>query len=286
MFVWCLASGVLLAAITGCIEQRTVQKTPVELKTQAKSDFVEAWDEPLTLLLLGSDARSENPAGLSDSIIVIRFDPQSGRSVMVSIPRDSRVAIPGRGYGKLNAAMSYGGPKLTAKTIEDLLGIKIDHHTVITFFGFSRIVNSLGGVDVELSEAIKDPWAGADLPAGSRHLDGQQALAFARSRHIPDGDFARMGHQQDLLIGLWQGLSSQTLDLRRFFEIMTTIDGNSSCTIASPRLLLLARAVNNADPGSCSRLVIRGRIQNIDGTSFVIPDPGLIDEARRLLERL
>lgn len=276
---------VIIALCCGC--RKTSSPTQlIELASAKNSLFVQELDSPATVLLLGSDSRSENTAGLSDVIIVAKIDPGTGRSILVSIPRDSRVTIPGHGTDKLNAAMVYGGPQLTAKTVEELLGIEIDYYAVTTFYGFSRMVNSLGGVEVELSQAVNDPWAGANLPAGKQRLNGQSALALARSRHNPDGDFARMKHQQDILLSIWREHKKDNGKLEVLFSIASRIDGNIATIVKPTKLLVLARAALKMNPDDCKNFVLRGPLQNINAVSYVIIDNDLLKQAKRALAEL
>jgi LCP family protein required for cell wall assembly len=116
----------------------------------------------------------------SDSIMLLHTG--SGKPVLVSIPRDSYVDIPGKGWNKINAALS-GGPTLLIKTIEAATGLQINHYMGIGFGGLVDVVNSVGGVRVCLPTALKDSDSGLNLPAGCSNLSGPQALAFVRDRH-------------------------------------------------------------------------------------------------------
>ncbi len=135
----------------------------------------------------------------SDTIMLIRFDPQGESATVVSIPRDAWVPIPGKGTMKINAAYSLGGAPLLIATVERLTGIRIDHFMVIDFAGFRSLVDALGGVDVDVATATTD-LGGVHFTAGVNHLDGVRALAYVRQRYgLPDGDLDRVRRQQNLL---------------------------------------------------------------------------------------
>ena len=166
---------------------------------------------PQTILVIGSDARwaDHNAKGSarSDTLILVRLDPNQSATAVMSIPRDLKVAIPGYGSDKINAAYSIGGPKLTLKTVRDLLGIKINHIVELNFDGFTRAVNRLGCVYVDVdhryfhSNAGLPPslqYAEIDILPGYQMLCGQKALDFVRFRHA-DSDFVRSARQQDFL---------------------------------------------------------------------------------------
>ncbi|MEI6697715.1 MAG: LCP family protein [Mycobacteriaceae bacterium] len=166
-------------------------------------------------LLVGSDSREDlspqQQAELStggdlgssrtDTILLVHI-PHVGSSqpaTMVSIPRDSYVDIPGYGSDKINAAFAEGGPALLAETVELATGIRLDHYAEIGFGGFGAIVDALGGIEVCPPEAITDPLAGIDLPAGCQTLDGRNALGYVRSRATPRADLDRMLHQREFM---------------------------------------------------------------------------------------
>lgn len=137
----------------------------------------------------------------SDTIILVHI-PRSGRTTVVSLPRDSFVPIPGQGRDKLNAAFSAGGPPLLVRTVESATGLHIDHFAKVGFGGFAGLVDALGGVDMCLPEPMTDPLAGIDLPAGCQHLNGPQALGFVRSRATARADLDRMNDQRLFLSAL------------------------------------------------------------------------------------
>lgn len=172
-------------------------------------------------LLVGSDSRSgltseqeqelatggEVGSERTDTIILVHM-PESGAATLISLPRDSYVSIPGYGKDKLNAAFSFGGPKLLVQTVESATGVRIDHYAQIGFGGFADIVDSVGGIDMCLDEAIDDPLAGLQLPAGCQHLSGAEALGFVRTRATPRADLDRMLNQRKFLSALLKKAAS------------------------------------------------------------------------------
>jgi len=235
---------------------------------------------PFNVLLLGSDSRNESIEGRSDSIMIIHVNPQEHSAFIISFPRDSKVSIPGHGTNKINAAMSYGGPSLTAKTIENLTGIKIDYIATTTFLGFARMINNLGGVHITLEESIKDPWAGANLKAGSQILTGEQALAFSRARHIPNGDFARAGHQQDVVAAVFEQerAKQQPQDILKLINIFMN---DCETNLTYPEIFRLISIAFNIDPQKVNKKVLEGSTGTVGGASYVILDQkDLIDTFR------
>jgi polyisoprenyl-teichoic acid--peptidoglycan teichoic acid transferase len=158
---------------------------------------------PIFILALGSDARPGQRIDRerSDSIHIIGLNPGKRRASILGFPRDSYVSIPGHGTNKINAAMSAGGPKLTIQTIEHLTGIHINFYVLTSFDGLRSIVDAIGGVTVNVPIAMHDRFSGANFSPGPTHMNGHQALAFARDRHdFPRGDIDRSGNQGRLML--------------------------------------------------------------------------------------
>ncbi|MGH2572780.1 MAG: LCP family protein, partial [Actinomycetota bacterium] len=155
--------------------------------------------EACTFLVLGNDSRTGLAGHRADTIILVQVDGAKDRTVVLSIPRDLRVEIPGHGLNKINTALSHG-PNVMVKTVESITGLSVNHYVEVSFVGFQHMVNVLGGVPICVSRSMFDSKAGLRLPrAGCYNLDGGEALAFVRARSqesdlIPD--FSRISRQQ------------------------------------------------------------------------------------------
>jgi polyisoprenyl-teichoic acid--peptidoglycan teichoic acid transferase len=211
--------------------------------------------KPQTILVLGSDRRfqdikQDNPAR-SDTMMLVRLDPSKEATAVLSIPRDLKVDIPGRGTDKINAAYSFGGPALAVKTVRGLLGIPINHVVNVNFGGFQRAVNRLGCVYTDVDRRYYHSNAGLppsqqyseiNIPAGYQKLCGSKALEYVRFRH-EDDDLVRSARQQDFLrqakdqIGLGR-LFGDRKELLKIFGRYTDTDLHSNSAIL--RLLKLA----------------------------------------------
>lgn len=156
-------------------------------------------------LLLGSDARDDEIKSRCDSIIFVSTDARNKRLVLLSIPRDTLVDIPGYGEERINATMIYGGPDLAAQVVSDLIGQPIDYYVVTNYKGFIRLVDALGGVTLEVDKNMNhdDPEKGGRftirLKKGLQHLDGEKALMYVRYRGDVFGDINRVERQQRFL---------------------------------------------------------------------------------------
>ena len=165
------------------------------------------------ILLLGSDTRTGADAALvsgsrADTIMLMHI-PADGKGVyIISIMRDTWVDIPGYGTAKVNAALNYGGVSLQVATIENLVGVKIDHVAEIEFEGFKSLVNAIGGVDVQVPFAFtSNVWT---FTPGLMHLNGSGALSFVRERYsFADGDYQRVRNQRAFLRGLYNTMKAK-----------------------------------------------------------------------------
>ena len=161
-----------------------------------------------TFVILGSDKRAWIPGSetLSDSMILVHLDPPRNLISIMSVPRDLAVTIPGyAGTQKINAAFALGGPALSIRTVEQTLGIPINHYVDVGFEGFFTIVQRLGGLYTQVDRRYFNPlgtgYSPIDLQPGYQVLNGNQALSFARFRHT-DTDIVRAARQQQIIIDL------------------------------------------------------------------------------------
>lgn len=190
-----------------------------------------------TWLVVGSDSRQglsteqqqtlttggDVGNGRTDTILLVHV-PSFGsgaRATMVSIPRDSYVAIPGYGRDKINTAFALGGAALLAQTVEQATGLRLDHFVEVGFSGFAALVDALGGVTLCPAAPISDPLAGIDLPASCQRLDGRSALGYVRTRATPRADLDRMVNQRRFMSALLRRISSPAvwLDPWRWYSV-------------------------------------------------------------------
>ena len=200
------------------------------------------WDkkERINILLIGVDKRPEDEYGRTDTMIVASIDPATKTVGIMSLPRDLKVKIPGYNDDKLNAAFVYGdmdhypggGAGLLKRTIYVNFGINIHYFAEVDFNGFEKIVDTFGGVTVDAPYPIKDDeyptvnngYQAIYFSAGLHHLNGQQALWFARTRHA-DNDLGREARQQQVILGLRQQALSRDL-VGKFWQLADVL-GNS-----------------------------------------------------------
>jgi LCP family protein required for cell wall assembly len=188
--------------------------------------------------------------GRSDTIMILHIPAGGGRPVLISVPRDSYVNIPGYGMNKINAAFSFGGPALLAKTIQSDTGLYINHFMDIGFGGFVNVVNAVGGVRMCLPSAIDDQASGLNLNAGCQVLTGGQALAWVRDRHsFATQDLQREQDQRLFLAALLKKMTSAGVILNPFDSLPAASGVASNLTVDQAtqlyQLLSAARALRN-----------------------------------------
>jgi LCP family protein required for cell wall assembly len=173
----------------------------------------------------------------SDSIMLLHLG--SGRPVLISIPRDSYVDIPGHGWNKINAALAYGGASLLIQTVENVTGLKINHYMGIGFGGLVAVVNKIGGVRICLKTALNDSDSGVHLAAGCHNLNGDQALAFVRDRHsFATEDLQRIQDQRAFLSALLKKATSPGVYLNPFTALPFGSTAASSMSVDTGTSLL------------------------------------------------
>jgi LCP family protein required for cell wall assembly len=189
-------------------------------------------EKACTFLILGSDSRqgltgsfgtSTDVIGQrADTILLVQVDAARGRTIVLSIPRDLRVEIPGHGQNKINTAFQYG-PDVMVRTVRRLTGLRINHYVQVNFIGFQKLVNALGGAPICIDKAMVDTLSGLRLPhAGCYNLKGAQALAFVRARHIEGDlipDFSRISRQQQFI----RAVIGKTLSLGSVFKLPSLV---------------------------------------------------------------
>jgi LCP family protein required for cell wall assembly len=227
----------------------------------------------ITILAIGSDARpGQNPLRLrADSIHVIFLHPRKGNAVVVGIPRDSWVSIPGRGSNKINAAMSSGGPASMVQTVERNFGARIDYWAVTSFWGITRMVETVGGLRVRIPFRMKDRASGSNFYPGLKRLRGPQVLAFARDRKsVPGGDFGRQENGGRVLVAaLVQFQKEFRKNPGRLLTWIAAGVRNMDTDLPVDELVDLAFAARRIRFRHVRNVVLPGGIANVGGLSVV-----------------
>ncbi|ASC73000.1 Putative transcriptional regulator YvhJ [Halomicronema hongdechloris C2206] len=241
-------------------------------------------ERPVNLLVMGidevPDAAANSPArfsGRTDTLLLVRVNPDEQRASIMSIPRDTRVEIPAVGLNKINHANVVGGPELVARTISYNLGpIAIDRYVRINTSAFRELVDLVGGVDVFVPKRMvyQDRSQGLtiNLQPGWQTLNGDQAEQFARFRQDAQGDIGRVQRQQMLLKALRQRLTSPTV-IPRLPQAIRIAQRHVDTNLTLEEMLALANFVLTLEPEQLQMVMLPGHFSNGDyNASYWIPD--------------
>ncbi|WP_207706882.1 LCP family protein [Alkaliphilus pronyensis] len=230
-------------------------------------------DMPFILLLNGISARKQlDDGGRSDTIMLALIDAPQKKVTLISIPRDSYVEIPEYGMKKINAAYPIGGSKLLEETLENWLAIDIHGFVSIDFDGFIKLVDLIGGIEVEVTRYMEydDPTDGTNirLSPGRQTLEGKKALDYVRFRHSNDGnhasDYDRMKRQQEALGGLVDKVSSFK-SLTKLNSMMDIMGNNVKTTLTPKEIQDLIKAFAAFSTEDLEKTSIQGEGYYING---------------------
>jgi LCP family protein required for cell wall assembly len=242
------------------------------------------------ILVLGADAGSKSRQGTqgrSDTIILIRTDPDNHKIALLSIPRDLRVEIPRHGTQKINAAYAFGGPTLAVKTVERVTGLRMNHVVVVDFSTFGEVVDALGGVTINvphpiLSNKFECPrhtqaqcarWPGWRFRKGPQEMNGRTALIYSRIRENKldpsESDFTRGERQQAVI----QAMADETTSFSTFLKapfIGDDLVRPLATDLSAGQILQLGWVKRRTPSSGWLRCRLGGTIANIGGASYVI----------------
>lgn len=237
--------------------------------------------DAINILLLGTDARPGERISRTDAIILVHLNPRMNRVSMLSVPRDLTVDVPGFGSNKVNAAYAIGeqqlgagyGPSLAKATVSQLVGVPVHNVVVVNFDGFQHIVDTLGGISIDVPQPIDDPYFPVDeyagdvrtmpvkFSSGPQVMDGRTALMYARTRHA-DNDFGRNQRQQQVLMAIFDAIRAKGL-----LSQLTSIDDYTAALrdairtdLSHSQLLWLAQVGSQLDAGAIQRYAINSRM--------------------------
>lgn len=252
-------------------------------------DAVEDLPGRMNFLLMGIDAREGETRTRTDSLILVSVDKEKNRIAMISLPRDTRVDIPGHGTDKINAANVYGGPELVMETVSNLTGVKIDNYLMTNVRGFRDIVDALGGVTIDVEKRMYhyDPYdepdlQRIDLQPGVQLLDGNKALQYVRFRSDALGDVSRTARQQKFLKALAQEMM-QPSTITKIPKLVPTINKFLDTNLGISDMITLAQAAKNLNNVEIVTQTMPGKFLNMNGISYWSVEP---DQAKMVAESI
>ena len=236
------------------------------------------------VLLMGVDRRADD-VGRSDTLMLAAVDEEDERATLLSIPRDTRIEVGSYGYDKINHAYAFGGHEMTLAAVEKLVGVPVTHYILIDTSAFERIVDAVGGVDIDVEKRMhyEDPWDDdgglvIDLQPSMQHMNGAQAIQYVRYRD-GEGDIGRIARQQHFMRALLtQILSPQVLP--RIAAVIDEVKNAIETDLTTRQLLTLANRLKDIERGGVSMQMVAGVPAYLGDISYWIPD---LIETRRAL---
>jgi polyisoprenyl-teichoic acid--peptidoglycan teichoic acid transferase len=244
----------------------------------AHAEFAPVLDgsEPIFVLVIGSDARPDQPveSQRADSLHILAINPARHKATIVGIPRDALVDIPDHGQNKINAALFFGGPELVVETTELLTDITFDYWAMTGFAGFDAMIDGIDGLVVDVPFAMDDVKSRAFFEPGVQRLSGRDALAFARNRHdLPAGDFGRSENQGLLMASsLTQFKKEYTKDPSRLLIWVGSFLSNVQTSLPLDELMTLAFTGTAINQKKVVNAVLPGGTGMVGGLSVVTLD--------------
>ncbi len=259
-----------------------------------------AWalDRPMTILVMGIDRRQgEEGPWRTDTMILVRVDPVSKTAAMISIPRDLYVLLPDYGRGahfeRINTANVYGdlfdypggGPALAKRTVYRNFGIRVDRYVIVDFDGFRKIIDMIGGIEIDVPRTIVDTqyptedygYTTVRFEAGLQRMDGERALQYARTRKSTS-DFDRAKRQQQVIMAVRDKVLSldilSSLTPRNAVNMINTLGNSVQTDLTLEELLALAQIAQEIEGEDISQVVIDANYvipRTIDGADVLVP---------------
>ena len=230
----------------------------------------------INILVLGADER-EDDVGRSDTTFVATIDTDAKKVTMLSIPRDTRVRIPGHGWDKINHAYAFGGSKLSKTSVENLLGVKIDYTVVVNINGFIRMIDAIGGVTIDIDKRMQyaDPYDDngglyINLQPGVQKLNGKTAIEYVRYRD-DEGDIGRVARQQKFLKALLQEFTKPQL-ITKLPELVKQFSTALRTDMPRNEMLKLIPTVSDAAKSGLATEWVSGTPIWIQDVSYWLPD--------------
>ncbi|UZD73745.1 LCP family protein [Bacillus siamensis] len=269
-------------------------------KSKLRDEVIDMKKKPFSILFMGiENYATSGKGGRSDSLIVVTLDPRNKTMKMLSIPRDTRVTLAGDTTGKktkINSAFAKGGADETVATVEDLLDIPIDKYVTVDFNGFKDVIDEVGGVNVkvpfdfdEMSDVSKKKRI--YFKKGNMHLNGEQALAYARMRKQDKrGDFGRNDRQKQILNALIDQMSKAG-NIAKIDKIAETASNNVQTNIRITEGLALQQIYSGFTSKKIDTLTITGSDLYLGGTAttrgtyYFQPDPANLEKVRQTLQK-
>jgi len=236
------------------------------------------------IMIMGVDSR-EDDVGRSDTLMVATIDPKKDQASLLSIPRDTRVKIKNHGFDKINHAYAFGGHELTKDTVENFLGVTLDHYIIIDTHAFQRIIDTIGGIDIDVEKRMyyEDPWDDdgglvINLQPGMQHMDGKTAITYVRYRD-EEGDLGRIQRQQKFMKAIFDKIASPSI-IMKIPSIIKEVSNSIKTDMSIRQMIEFAGTIKESQKNGLKTDMVPGKPLYIDEISYWIPN---IKELRQTL---
>ncbi len=272
---WLLMLAVFLTAALGGAYFASNSLTEKPLEKKQSEELLTAKDKA-TIMIMGVDERDDD-VGRSDTLMIASIDPKTNQASLLSVPRDTRVKIKGHGFDKVNAAYAYGKERLSQDTVENLLGVNIDHYIIINTKSFKKIIDAIGGIDIDVPKRMhyEDPWDDdggliIDFQPGMQHMDGAKAVTYVRYRD-EEGDLGRIRRQQDFVRACMEKIVSPAI-IPKLPSVIKEVMGSIETDLSFRQLLEFAGTLKESKNNGLKTDMVPGKPLYIEGISYWIPD--------------
>ncbi|HEX6922495.1 MAG TPA: LCP family protein [Bacillales bacterium] len=240
--------------------------------------------DPISILLMGVDQR-KNDVGRSDTLIVLTLNPADKTMQMVSIPRDTRTLIVGKGYkDKINHAYAFGGVEMSINTVEHFLNLDLDYYIKMDMQGLVELVDAIGGITLYNDDSWHDPGyykKGYFYHEGTLHLNGPQAIGYVRMRYLPGGDFTRNEHQREVIEAVVDKAASFS-SITRYQDILNAISDHIQTNISFEEMKYIALNYREARK-NVKTYEVKGNGTKIDGIYYLVVDEEERQKVRNMI---
>ncbi|NIK11810.1 LCP family protein [Alkalibacillus almallahensis] len=260
-------------------------------KSEKRDEAVDISKDPFSILVMGLENYQEDDPGRTDTLILLTYDPEDQSVKMVSIPRDTRVDFAGMDRtDKINHAYAYGDKEMTIDTVSKFLDIPVDYYATVDFNAFTRTVNVLGGLTVDVpfdfeQKSMAPNSYMIDFQEGEQHLNGEEALAFVRMRkEDPRGDLGRIDRQQEFL----NSLADEAMSLKSIFkskELANVVGEEVTTNVRIREGIQMLTNLNNFDSSNIDSLTLETYNERIGGISYQIPVQESLTEVKQSLKQ-
>lgn len=227
--------------------------------------------ERINILFLGADARSSQNQGYTDSINILSIDKKTKEVSLLSIPRDTRVQITGRGVDKINSAYAYGDINTTIDTVENFLKVRIDYYVLVDFSDFKELVDSLGGITMNVEPHISAVRPELHGKTGVSKLTGEEALIYVRFRQDSESEGGRMKRHREAITAI----INEALNPSNILQAPTVLNQlreNVKTDIPPLETTVIETLITGFDIENAQTGVVTGEYTHINGINYMIPD--------------